>query len=248
MAALTAQTEQVICANAIRLFQISAIALSCNVRHARRSAPYNNSKSAPHRALSSSSYLDPAHILVRRARCVYGPRSSQENVTMMVAIVVVQWLHVLLAVYWFGGTIYLNTIVVPSLLKMPLAQQRPVTFAIGQASNKIFPIVQTLVIVFGFIRGTVLGPISSFADLASPYGIRFSVSLLLTIGLAAFAHGVTGRAARKLGDFPLEEIAKGGPVAEAYAAQTQRIKTYVVLQLVGFLVIFTLMILMRIGM
>src|SRR5262245_13567953 len=167
----------------------------------------------------------------------------------MVGIVVAQYLHVLLAVYWFGGTIYLNTIVVPSLLKMPLAQQRPVTFAIGQASNKIFPIVQTLVIVFGFIRGTVLGPISSFADLASPYGIRFSVSLLLTIGLAGFAHGVTGRAARKLGEFPLEEVAKGtGPIAEAYTAQTQRIKTYVVLQLVGFLVIFTLMILMRIGM
>lgn len=167
----------------------------------------------------------------------------------MWGLFLVQWLHVLLSIFWFGGMLYLNVVVVPTLLKMPLEQQRPVTAALGLSTSKIFMPVQALVIVFGLLRGTLYGPIDSIAALGTPYGTRFLVSLVSTLALAGFGHGVSGRAARKLGTFPMDEVAKGtGPIADAYRAQASRVKTYVGVQLLAFLFIYTLMILMRFGM
>jgi hypothetical protein len=164
-------------------------------------------------------------------------------------MLIVQWLHVLLAIYWFGGTLYLNTIVIPTLIKLPVGQQRPVTGGISAKANKIFPIVQTLVIVFGVLRGTVFGPINKASDLfETAYGIRFTLSLVLTIVLAGVAHLGTGRSARKLADFPLAEIEKGsGPVYDAFMAQTGKVKMFSILSLVLFVIIFTLMIMLRVG-
>lgn len=167
----------------------------------------------------------------------------------MWGMLAIQWIHVLLALFWFGGILYLNAVVVPVLLKLPPAEQRPISAALGQASSRIFMPVQVLVIVFGILRGTVWGPIDSVAALTSTsYGITFLVSLLATIGLAGFGHAVSGKAAQKLGTFPLEEIVKpGSPVAAAYLAQVQRVKLFIGIQLIGFIVIFTLMIFLRFG-
>ena len=163
-------------------------------------------------------------------------------------MVLVEWLHVLLAMFWFGGTLYMNVVVIPTLLKQPLEQQRSTAFAIGVRTSKVFPWVQTAATLVGVLRGTVYGPIHSLSDLGSPYGQRFIVALVLTVVLAGFGHGVTGPAARKLGEFPAEEVIKGtGPVAEAYLAQTKKVRLYSISQLVMFVVIFTIMILMRFG-
>ncbi len=59
---------------------------------------------------------------------------------------------------------------------------------------------------------------------------------------------VTRRAAWRLDAFPLTEVVKaGGPVTLAFAAQMQRVKRFALLELFGFFVIFTCMILMRFG-
>lgn len=167
----------------------------------------------------------------------------------MIGMLLIQWIHVFLAVYWFGGTIYVNTIVIPNLIKMPVSQSRPFTSAISKSSSKIFPIVQTLVIVFGVLRGTMFGPINSASELTSGYGLRFLVSLILTVLLAGFSHGVTGRTARKLGELPVDEVMKGsGPAFDEYKALANKIKGYSVFQLLLFVTIFTLMIMMRFGM
>ena len=44
-----------------------------------------------------------------------------------------------------------------------------------------------------------------------------------------------------------EVMKSGGTVARAFAAQVQRIKRFALLELLGFFVIFTCMILMRFG-
>jgi hypothetical protein len=60
---------------------------------------------------------------------------------------------------------------------------------------------------------------------------------------------VTGRAALKLNDFPVSEVARGtGPVSAAYIAQLQRLKLFALLELLGFLVVFSCMVLLAFGM
>jgi hypothetical protein len=68
--------------------------------------------------------------------------------------------------------------------------------------------------------------------------------------LATFlwGHFAVGQAARHLEAFPLAEVMKpGGTAALAFASQVQRVKLLALLELHGFFVIFTCMILMRFG-
>ncbi len=44
----------------------------------------------------------------------------------MWGLIVIQWLHVLLGIFWVGGSLYLNFMVVPVVLSLPLGQQREV--------------------------------------------------------------------------------------------------------------------------
>ncbi len=64
----------------------------------------------------------------------------------------------------------------------------------------------------------------------------------------SWGHFVLGRTAHHLETFPLTEVMKsGGAMALAFAAQVQRVKLLSLLELLGFFVIFTCMILMRFG-
>ena len=74
--------------------------------------------------------------------------------------------------------------------------------------------------------------------------------MALLAALATFAWGqlVLTRAARRLDTFPLAEVMQtDGKVALAFVAQVQRVKLLALLELLGFFVIFTCMILMRFG-
>jgi hypothetical protein len=55
-------------------------------------------------------------------------------------------------------------------------------------------------------------------------------------------------AARRLDAFPLADVLQPeGKVARAFASQMQRVKRFALLELLGFFIIFTCMILMRFG-
>jgi uncharacterized membrane protein len=164
-------------------------------------------------------------------------------------VFVIQWVHVLLGMFWFGGEMYLNFIVVPVVLKLPLGQQRDVTVPLGVRSNQILPLVATLVILLGLLRGTVWGPIHSFTFLfGTAYGLTFLVSLLAASAVELWGYFVVGKAAERLSTFPLAEVTKpGSAVAHAFDSQVQRVKLLILTQLLGFLVVFTCMILMRFG-
>ncbi|MBA3826187.1 MAG: hypothetical protein H0X24_20090 [Ktedonobacterales bacterium] len=159
-------------------------------------------------------------------------------------VVLFQWLHVLLAIFWFGSVLYLNVILIPTILRLPIEQQRAVTIPLGAFSDRILTPVSMLVILFGILRGTVFGQVQHVTRLlGTSYGRIFLAAALLTIGLACWGTFVSGRAAKHLNTIPL---VNGGPTP-AFTNQLQRVKMFVLLELVGFFIIFTLMILLGSG-
>lgn len=149
---------------------------------------------------------------------------------------VVQWLHVLLGIVWFGYALALYFLISPALMELPEAQGRRTNARIGEIGAKVFPIVGMAVLLLGVIRGTVFGPINSLEDLfGTAYGWTWLVAIVTTIVLF-----VTG--ARFIG--PAFEGMKDTP---DYAASVQRLRRVSAIDLGLFFVVFTCMILMRFG-
>jgi len=164
----------------------------------------------------------------------------------------VQWLHVIFAIFWFGSTMYLDFILLPTLQKVPPASARAVGRAILPRMAMAMRIAGTAVIVLGIIRGYAWGPRvpggDSF-DFSSQYGITWSIAILLAVAIFAIGEGVVGRTARRLyGDDSLWGFATaGGPPPAGFVALAGRLRAAGIVQLALFVAIFTCMILMRFG-
>lgn len=157
----------------------------------------------------------------------------------------VQWLHVLLGILWFGNALVLDVIVIPAINRLPIVSQREVASYIGSRATPIFHVVVPLIILLGIIRGTVLGPIRSVDILlGSAYGLTWLTALSATILTYLFGLFVIVPALRKMDLAPLDT---DGSPTPALTAATDHVKRLVGLELMGFLVIFTCMILMRFG-
>jgi uncharacterized membrane protein len=160
-------------------------------------------------------------------------------------VVGVQWLHVLLGILWFGNALVLDVIVIPAINRLPIVAQREIASYIGARSTPIFHVVVPLIIVLGFVRGTVLGPIKSVDILlGSAYGLTWLVALIVTILTYLWGLFVIIPTLREMDRVPLN--ADGTATSELERA-TNRVKLVVSLELIGFFVIFTCMILMRFG-
>jgi uncharacterized membrane protein len=160
-------------------------------------------------------------------------------------VVVVQWLHVLLGIMWFGNALVLDVIVIPAINRLPIVTQREISSYIGSRATPIFHVVVPLIIVLGFIRGTVLGPIKTVELLlGTAYGLTWLVALVVTVLTYLWGLFVIIPALRAMERVPLKP--DGSATAELEAA-TNRVKLVVSLELVGFFIIFTCMILMRFG-
>jgi len=156
---------------------------------------------------------------------------------------VVQWLHVLLAILWFGNSLSLATITIPALNRLPLVRQQEVGALLGQQGMKVIDVVAPAVILLGIVRGTVFGPIrDADALFGTAYGITWLVALVLAIATFIWGRFVIVPATLSLTRAPVN--ADGSPTPELEAA-LDRAKRVTVLELVGFLAIFTCMILMR---
>jgi hypothetical protein len=157
----------------------------------------------------------------------------------------VQWLHVLLGIIWFGNALVVAMILIPSLNPLPIPLQREVGRGYGARSIRLFDIVVPAIIVLGVIRGTVYGPINGIDDVfATSYGLIWLTALIVTIGVYLWGRFVIGGALARMNSAPLN--ADGTATLELEQA-TRRVKVVVSLELIGFVVIFTTMILMRFG-
>ena len=157
----------------------------------------------------------------------------------------VQWLHVLLGITWFGYSLALAIFFIPAINRMPIMTQRQIGSALGEHATPIIDVLAPSILVLGFIRGTFLGPIDSVQEVfTTAYGITWLVALVTIIAVYAWGRLVIIGAVNKLNAAPLTP--EGGPTPELDAALA-RAKQVTVLELLGFFVIFTCMILMRFG-
>ena len=160
-------------------------------------------------------------------------------------VFVVQWLHVLFAVMWFGNSLVLAAVTIPALSRLPLVRQQEVGAELGRRGVRVFDVVGPAVIVLGFLRGTVFGQIKSLEALfGTAYGLTFLVALIVAIATFLWGRYVIVPATRRLAAAPVAP--DGSPTPELDAA-LDRAKRVTVLELIGFFVIFTCMILMRFG-
>jgi uncharacterized membrane protein len=160
-------------------------------------------------------------------------------------VVVVQWLHVLLGILWFGNALVLDVIVIPAINRLPVVAQREISSYIGSRATPIFHVVVPLIVALGVIRGTLLGPIKSIDILfGTAYGLTWLTALTATIVTYVFGLFILVPALRAMDLVP---VGPDGSPMPALAAATNRVKRLVALELIGFLIIFTCMILMRFG-
>ena len=160
-------------------------------------------------------------------------------------VVVVQWMHVLLGIFWFGNALVLDVIVIPAINRLPIVRQREISSYIGSRATPIFQIVVPSIIALGFIRGTLLGPIKSVDFLiGSAYGLTWLTALGVTILTYLFGLFVIIPALRRMDGAAVDPDGSPTPVL---TAAINNVKRLVSLELIGFLVIFTCMILMRFG-
>lgn len=161
---------------------------------------------------------------------------------------VVQWLHVLLGIIWFGAVLYNALILIPAVSTMPLARQRELGRVLGPQAVKVITPVAMAVIALGIVRGTVFGPIKGLEDLGTAYGITWLVALAFAIGAYFWGSRVVGPALDRMNALPEAEALgpDGNPTPQLVAA-TDTVKQRMVLELGFFAVIFTCMILLRFG-
>ncbi len=163
-----------------------------------------------------------------------------------------QWIHVIAAVFWFGGTMYFDFIVLPTLRQVPPLTGREVGRALAKRIPPFMRTAGLIVIAVGLLRGTVWGPLppgDNSLSFGSEYGMTWSISILLALAIFAVGDGVIGRTAGKLyGDDALWSFATaGGPPPAGFLALSGRLRTFSLVQLALFVATFTCMILMRFG-
>ncbi len=150
----------------------------------------------------------------------------------------VQWLHILAGITWFGGYIFMTFAVWPTLLHRPVPEARAFLDALVQPTSRLMMISGSLVLLLGILRGTVFGIIRSFEVLFNTlYGQTWLAALVLTLIL-----NVHGAISSKNMDVRLWEGDHLRPDAARYLRNNN------IFALVLFSVVLACMVLMRFGM
>lgn len=155
----------------------------------------------------------------------------------MTWLLLVQWLHIVAGLAWFGGYLVLALGVWPALLRRPAAEARATWQALEGGLGTLMMLAGTVVFWAGLARGTLLGPVRSFEALfGTAYGLTFLTAMVLTLGLTV--HGAVS--SRSL---PAKVWDAGGfrPGAAAYVRRTYG------LSLAVFAAVLACMVLMRFG-
>jgi uncharacterized membrane protein len=158
---------------------------------------------------------------------------------MNIGLIIIQWLHVFLGVFWLGTVLYLDLILLPTLNRLPLQEQQKVGGQLGPRTSRILVPVGITVVLLGFLRGTVFGQLHSLdAVLGNAYGVTWLISLLLGIGVIIWGLLVLA---------PRAEALNTAKSPEEYGAIVKTLRVLILIELLGFLALFTCMILMRFG-
>jgi len=147
----------------------------------------------------------------------------------------VQWVHVLLGIFWFGSVLFADIILAPGLRQMSPAGQQEFGQHVAVRITPIMRVVSILVITLGVLRGTVFGRIDSLDDIGTIYGAAWALSLVFATAVMLWGELVTAPR--------IVRMRAAGP-GEVAAATTNVMQSAMV-ELAGFFVVFTLMIVMH---
>src|SRR5260370_12249378 len=104
------------------------------------------------------------------------PDQTRRREKPMWGLIVIQWLHVFSGIFWFGSTLYLDFVVIPAVMTLPLDQQRTVSKPLTVFSDRVLIPSAILVIVLGLVRGIVFRPLHRFSFfIDTPSGIPFPI-------------------------------------------------------------------------
>ena len=101
----------------------------------------------------------------------------------LIALAVVQWLHVILAVYWFGTILFTRMVLFPALREIPEHEPAVRKQLVVGPARRLTMIAATGTVALGIVRGAMTGVWSS---LGTAYGITYLAALLIGVLMASY--------------------------------------------------------------
>jgi uncharacterized membrane protein len=96
-------------------------------------------------------------------------------------IILLQYLHIFAASTLIGTSLYLDFVLMPTILKRPAGEAKAFFEANLRPTSVLMAVSSGVTFLTGLIRGTFFGNIRSFGDLATTYGMTFSVALAVML-------------------------------------------------------------------
>ena len=151
---------------------------------------------------------------------------------------VIEWIHILLGIFWFGSALYANLILAPAMMQVGPGTRRELFTAMAGRAPFIMVWAGYLTVTAGFFRGTVFGRIQSVEVLfGTRYGVVWLIAFAVGVFLALWSHLVLARSARAMVMAPA--AASGASVAVRPSPIPR------IVEMAGFFVLFTLMIVLK---
>jgi uncharacterized membrane protein len=113
-------------------------------------------------------------------------------------IYVLQWLHVLFGIFWFGSQMYLDSSIRPAIAQLPVDAQAIMARGLGQGvARRITVVTSTGTVLLGILRGIAGGVLDT---LDTAYGRTWLAALVIGLVMVAsiYTRGFGGRVRPRL--------------------------------------------------
>jgi uncharacterized membrane protein len=99
-------------------------------------------------------------------------------------IILLQWLHVLCAIFWFGSALYANLVLWPTLRRLPGQQEDAILTSLRSGRGR----TATLIVAFGTVGLGILRGIAGgvLVRLDTWYGVTFIAAAIVGIAMVAW--------------------------------------------------------------
>jgi uncharacterized membrane protein len=99
-----------------------------------------------------------------------------------VVLLVVQWLHVIFAIFWFGSALYSRAVIWPALRRLGPERESEVIGAMRSGpARRITIVVSSGTVILGIVRGVAAGVLG---ELTTLYGLTFLVAAAVGVTMA----------------------------------------------------------------
>ena len=155
--------------------------------------------------------------------------------TALWLVIVLQWLHILGGIFWFGSAMTVHIVALPAFRRFAPETRRVIIEAFAAKYGRLVAAVAGVTILLGVFRGVAGGVLEA---LGSPYGLTWLGAILLAVTIAGFEGAQISPTIGKL-------VAAREP--QQIEVLDKRLDGLGMVQLAGFLVLLSLMVAMHFG-